>query len=144
MGSSHRKDMEDRLLDLGRDMAPLIEALHKADRRLHNIMSIEFSSLASTMDELDPGFWSKYMAHRQEIFQKYMQERQQRQQNQANSKSSRETAPRRQSPFQSVAFEQEAGSEEASAASQETEDRISLFSEFLDRELPPLKRYYRS
>lgn len=143
MGSSHKKDMEDRLLDLGRHMAPLIEALHQADRRLHNMMSIEFSSLASTMDELEPGFWSKYMTHRQEIFEQYMEECQQRQQNQANLKSPGETAPRRQSPFQSVAFEREAESEEASAASQETEERISLFSEVLDRELPPLKRYDR-
>ncbi len=39
MESSHRKDMEDRLLDLGRNMAPLIEALHQADRRLDNMMS---------------------------------------------------------------------------------------------------------
>lgn len=134
--------MEDRLLDLGRKMAPLIEALHQADRRLHNMMSIEFSSLASTMDELEPGFWSKYMAHRQEIFQQYMEERQQRQHNQANSKSPRETGSRRQSPFQSVASEQ-VGDSEASASPEETEERISLFSEVLDRELPPLKRYDR-
>lgn len=109
------------------------------------MMSIEFSSLASTMDELEPGFWSKYMAHRQEIFQQYMEERQQRQQNETNSKSPRETGPRRQSPFESVTSEQEldSESEEASGALRETEERISLFSEVLDRELPPLKRYDR-
>jgi len=143
MGSSQRKDMEDQLLDLGRKMAPLIEALHQADRRLHNMMSIEFSSLASTMDELEPGFWSKYMAHRQDIFQEYMEERLSQRQNQANSKSPRETGSRRQSPFQSVASEREVGDSEASASPEETEERISLFSEVLDWELPPLKRYDR-
>ena len=142
MGSSHKKDMEDRLLDKGRHLAPLIEALHQADRRLHNMMSIEFSSLASTMDELEPGFWSKYMTHRQEIFEQHMEECQQRQQNQANLKSPRETAPRRQSPFQSVASSEEADDRETSASPPETEERISLFSEVLG-ELPPLKRYDR-
>lgn len=154
MGSSHRKDMEDRLLDLDRNMAHLIEALHQADRRLHNMMSIEFSSIASTMDELEPGFWSKYMTHRQEIFQQYMSERQQGQ-NKANSQSPSNTASRRQSPFQSGASEYEevrdvksllasrGRAAPAIAASPETPERISLFSELLDGELPPLKRYDR-
>jgi len=82
------------------------------------------------------------MTHRQEIFQQYMSERQQRQ-NQANSKSPRETGSRQQSPFPSAASEQEVGDGEASASPEETPERISLFSEVLDREFSPLKRYDR-
>ena len=136
MVSNHSKDKEDRLLDLNRDLAHPIEALHQADQRLHHMMSIEFSSLASTMDELDPGFWSKYMQNRQQIFQQYMKEREQHQKEETPATDTLRGSSRRESPF-------EGPKDAATTTPEETPERISLFSEALDQELPPLKRYDR-
>lgn len=138
MVSNRRTDREDRVPDVTRKMAALIEALHQTDERLHKMMSMEFWSLARAMDELEPGFWSQYMQNRQQIFEQHMKERQQRQkQKQETSTSATPSASRRQSPFK------DRDRDVVQADTETTRERISLFSEALDRELSQMRRYAR-
>ena len=134
MVSNHKPNREDRLPDVTRNLAALIEALHQTDERLHKMISMEFWSLAHTMDELEPGFWSQYMENRQKIFEQYIKERQ-KQQKQATSPLTAPSVSRRESPFKDKDVPQ--------TDVQTTQERISVFSDALDSELSQMRRYAR-
>lgn len=123
--------MEDCLLDLNRDIAEWIESLQQADQMFHYMMSMEFWSITRTMDELEPGFWSQYMQNRQAIFQQSMKERQQRNQAKASETTAASTMPsRRGSPFK----------DSEPAIAEDNSERVSLFLEPLNRDLPRLRK----
>uniref|UniRef100_A0ACD5H143 Uncharacterized protein n=1 Tax=Desertifilum tharense IPPAS B-1220 TaxID=1781255 RepID=A0ACD5H143_9CYAN len=92
-GVGRASHMEDCLLDLKRDIAEWIESLQHADQMFHHMMSMEFWSIARTMDDIEPGFWSQYMQNRQEIFQQSMKERAARRQKAFQSRSLKPLLP---------------------------------------------------
>ena len=52
-----------------------LETLQKSDRSFYNLMAMEVWSIAKTMDSLLPGFWSRFMSHRQTALKQFMQQK---------------------------------------------------------------------
>ncbi len=52
-----------------------IKALQRSDRLFYNMMALEVWSIAKTMDQLFPGFWSRFMANRREALKQFMQQK---------------------------------------------------------------------
>ena len=50
-----------------------LEVLHKSDRSFYNLMAMEVWSIAKTMDGLLPGFWTRFMSHRQIALKQFLQ-----------------------------------------------------------------------
>ncbi|MBD2311988.1 hypothetical protein H6G20_09985 [Desertifilum sp. FACHB-1129] len=129
-GVGRASHMEDCLLDLKRDIAEWIESLQHADQMFHHMMSMEFWSIARTMDDIEPGFWSQYMQNRQEIFQQSMKERAARRQKSVPESKPETPVARRESPFKV----------NEPTPAEENSERISLFLAPLDRDLPRLRQ----
>ena len=53
-----------------------LEALHRSDRSLHNLMGMEVWAIAKTMDEVYPGFWNQFMENRRLAFKQFMEQKQ--------------------------------------------------------------------
>ncbi len=51
---------------------PWIDRLKRNDRSFYNLMALEVWSLARTMDDLVPGFWSRFMEKRQAAIQQFV------------------------------------------------------------------------
>jgi hypothetical protein len=118
-------------LESTRELTTWIKERHQADQTLYHMMSVELYAIAQTMDEVQPGFWSDYMRNRQEIFQQSLQERQQRSRTIQRPKP--ELVTRKRS-----AFARTAGSV-AKPDPTPTAERVSVFSNVLDQELPPME-----
>ncbi len=52
-----------------------LETLQQSDRSFYNLMAMEVWSIAKTMDGLLPGFWSRFMSHRQVALKQFMQQK---------------------------------------------------------------------
>lgn len=57
------------------DFDQWLETLQKSDRSFYNLMAMEVWSIAKTMDGLLPGFWSRFMSHRQTALKQFMQQK---------------------------------------------------------------------
>lgn len=57
------------------------ETLEACDRRSHEMMANEVWAIAKTMDEVFPGFWTKFMENRQAALKQFVQEQKQVQAN---------------------------------------------------------------
>ncbi len=52
-----------------------LEQLKRSDRALYNLMALEVWAIAQTMDNLIPGFWSRFMANRQLALHEFLAHR---------------------------------------------------------------------
>ncbi len=64
-------------LDLIQDLPQMsidqwLEKLKGADRAFYNTMAMEVWSIAKSMDNLQPGFWAKFMVNRREAMQQFV------------------------------------------------------------------------
>lgn len=57
------------------DFDQWLETLQQSDRSFYNLMAMEVWSIAKTMDGLLPGFWSRFMSHRQIALKQFMQQK---------------------------------------------------------------------
>lgn len=64
--------------DLERALAGWVDDLHRADQTFYDMMALEIWSIIQTMDEIAPGFWSRYMTNRHNIVQQSIRERRNR------------------------------------------------------------------
>lgn len=55
------------------DFEQWLEVLQKSDRSFYNLMAMEVWSIAKTMDGLLPGFWTRFMSHRQTALKQFLQ-----------------------------------------------------------------------
>lgn len=55
------------------DFEQWLEMLQKSDRSFYNLMAMEVWSIAKTMDGLLPGFWTRFMSHRQTALKQFLQ-----------------------------------------------------------------------
>jgi hypothetical protein len=55
------------------DFEQWLEVLQKSDRSFYNLMAMEVWSIAKTMDGLLPGFWTRFMSHRQTALKQFIQ-----------------------------------------------------------------------
>lgn len=53
-----------------------LEQLQQSDRSFYNLMALEVWAIAQTMDNLMPGFWSRFMQNRQLALQEFLAQRQ--------------------------------------------------------------------
>lgn len=58
------------------DFEQWLEVLQKSDRSFYNLMAMEVWSIAKTMDGLLPGFWTRFMSHRQTALKQFLQHKQ--------------------------------------------------------------------
>jgi hypothetical protein len=49
-----------------------LEKLKGADRAFYNTMAMEVWSIAKSMDNLQPGFWTRFMVNRREAMQQFL------------------------------------------------------------------------
>jgi hypothetical protein len=49
-----------------------LERLKGSDRAFYNTMAMEVWSIAKSMDELQPGFWGRFMVNRREAMQQFL------------------------------------------------------------------------
>lgn len=54
------------------DIDQWLERLRHSDRALYNSMALEVWSIARTMDNLIPGFWSRFMENRQTALKQFV------------------------------------------------------------------------
>lgn len=57
------------------DIDRWLERLRRSDRSLYNLMALEVWSIARTMDDIIPGFWSRFMENRQVALKQFVQHR---------------------------------------------------------------------
>nr|WP_290223076.1 hypothetical protein [Trichocoleus desertorum] len=55
------------------DFEQWLKLLQKSDRSFYNLMAMEVWSIAKTMDGLLPGFWTRFMSHRQTALKQFLQ-----------------------------------------------------------------------
>ncbi len=126
MESNRGHESSDSERDFYRQITEAIKVLQRNDQMLHNLMLMEFWSIVRTMDELNLGFWSRYMKNHQQVSQQRLKQWQ-------SEKQSQSTAPgtpalsRPLSPFESE--------EEARIVQQKISERIALFSDIIGDEL---------
>lgn len=58
------------------DFEQWLEVLQKSDRSFYNLMAMEVWSIAKTMDGVLPGFWTRFMSHRQTALKQFLQHKQ--------------------------------------------------------------------
>ncbi|MBD2099129.1 hypothetical protein H6F90_29125 [Trichocoleus sp. FACHB-591] len=58
------------------DFEQWLEVLQKSDRSFYNLMAMEVWSIAKTMDGLLPGFWTRFMSHRQTALKQFLRHKQ--------------------------------------------------------------------
>lgn len=58
------------------DFDQWLDTLQQSDRSFYNLMAMEVWSIAKTMDGLLPGFWSRFMSHRQVALKQFMEQKQ--------------------------------------------------------------------
>lgn len=58
------------------DFEQWLKLLQKSDRSFYNLMAMEVWSIAKTMDGLLPGFWTRFMSHRQTALKQFLQHKQ--------------------------------------------------------------------
>jgi hypothetical protein len=58
------------------DFEQWLEVLQKSDRSFYNLMAMEVWSIAKTMDGVLPGFWTRFMTHRQTTLKQFLQHKQ--------------------------------------------------------------------
>jgi hypothetical protein len=66
-------------LDLIQDLPQMsidqwLEKLKGADRAFYNTMAMEVWSIAKSMDNLQPGFWAKFMVNRRSAMQQFVKQ----------------------------------------------------------------------
>lgn len=61
-----------------KDVENWLERLRRSDRSLYNLMALEVWSIARTMDEILPGFWSRFMENRQVALKQFVKHRKDR------------------------------------------------------------------
>ncbi len=54
------------------DIDQWLERLRHSDRALYNSMALEVWAIARTMDNLIPGFWSRFMKNRQTALKQFV------------------------------------------------------------------------
>lgn len=111
--------------DLSERVEAWLAELHQADETFYSMMSIEIWAIAQTMDEVKPGFWSRFMRNRQTIVKQQIQERQRRYEESVRARKLGASASRLFSPLNQM-------SEPATAPN--SLSRMDLFSQLLDQE----------
>ncbi|MDJ1181359.1 hypothetical protein PJF56_21070 [Roseofilum sp. BLCC_M91] len=133
MGSSRENESSDSQRDFYRQIAEAIRVLKRNDQMLHNLMLMEFWSIVRTMDELNSGFWSRYMKNHQQVSQQRLKQWQAEKQASQTKRSPSFSRP--SSPFESE--------EEAKQVQQKLSERIALFSDIIGDEISPTRRSNR-
>ncbi len=132
MSQDNQGDDPDNLTpDSERELATRMGALQEADKTFYNLMSLELWAIAKTMDEREPGFWLKYMKNRQTVMKQHLEQKRASSHSDATPPERRALTPWHQSPLRQ---NNDAPLEES------TDDRVSLFSETLERDLPHIHR----
>ena len=85
-----------------------LDQLRRSDRSLYNLMAIEVWSVAQTIDDFMPGFWSRFMTNRQLALKEFVEQR--KQQHGDSTRSSHQ--PNDSSHQESGKMESEAGGAE--------------------------------
>lgn len=113
-----------------REVTNRVSDLSQSDQTFYNLMTVEVWSIAKTMDELQPGFWAEYMRNRQTIAQQQMQERRHQEATKITKPPLHRASSREPSPALHV-------------TKSPTPERVSVFSQDLERDLPLLQRSLR-
>lgn len=133
MGLSRENESSDSQRDFYRQIVEAIRALKRNDQMIHNLMLMEFWSIVRTMDELNTGFWSRYMKNHQQVSQQRLKQWQ----------AEREAAQTQRSPSFSRPSSPFESAEEAEKVQQKMSERIALFSDIIGDELSPTRRQVR-
>jgi len=128
MGNFDHSSTSQNSPKLTRAVRNWLESLQKADQRFYNLMMLEVWSIAQTMDELNPGFWTAYMRNSQEAIQREI-EAQQADEQQTSSKLTR-ARPHARKVFPTLGTDQ---------PNTLDEERVSYFSAELEQDLPQLR-----
>jgi hypothetical protein len=132
MSQDNQGDDPDNLTpDSERELATRMSALQEADKTFYNLMSLELWAIAKTMDEREPGFWLKYMKNRQTVMKQHLEQKRASSHSEAAPSERRAFTPWQQSPLR----------QDSDVPLEESiDDRVSLFSETLERDLPQMHR----
>jgi len=130
MALSRENESSDSQRDVYRQIAEAIRVLKRNDQMLHNLMLMEFWSIVRTMDELNSGFWSRYMKNHQQVSQQRLKQWQAEKEAAQTQRSASFSRP--SSPFESE--------EEAQKVQQKLSERIALFSDIIEEELSPTRK----
>ena len=58
-----------------RKIAQQLENLKRSHSQRHQLTNLEIWALVSTMDDLIPGFWSRFMVNRQVAFKEFLEQK---------------------------------------------------------------------
>lgn len=109
-----------------------IESLQKSDQMFYNMMMVEIWSIAQTMDELNPGFWSDYMQNRQAVMQQQLEQRKRREREaRARASARKSSVPRRPASPLHLLLEN---------AEEPSSKMVAIFSQAFEQELATLQQ----
>jgi hypothetical protein len=128
--STDRAESNNQPVDLSENVEAWLEELHQADATFYSMMSMEIWSIAQTMDEISPGFWSQFMRNRQAIVKQQIQAQQRRYDEAMRARKLGASAARLFSPL---------SKETDAPAVQNALGQLDLFSETLSQEFPGRK-----